>query len=106
MRTVSHESSIQSARVAFVFNHLLRRRLLRRRLLRRLLLLLLFELDPERSCDELVVVALRRRELRSQAADVGGSCGDRRHCRHCCNLNSKLVHPYRVRPGAWHNKLT
>ena len=46
------------------------------------------ELVAERSCDELVVVALRRRELRSQAADVGGSRGDRRHCRHCCNLKA------------------
>ena len=41
-----------------------------------------------RSCDELVDVALRRRELRSQAADVGGSRGGRRHCRHCCNLKA------------------
>ena len=81
----------KSARVTFVFNHLLRRRLLRRRLLRRRLLLLLFELAPERSCDELVVVALHRRELRSQAADVGGSRGDRRHCRHCCNPQGSLL---------------
>ena len=68
--------------MTFVFNHLLRRRLLRRHLLRRRLLLLLFELAPERSCDELVVVALGRRMIRSQAADTGGSRGDRRHCRH------------------------
>ena len=44
------------------------------------------ELVAERSCDELAVVALRRRELRSQAADVGGSRGDR----HCCNLKALL----------------
>ena len=75
-------TAFKSARVAFVFNHLLRRRLLRRHLLRRRLLLLLFELVPERSCDELVVVALGRRMIRSQAADIGGSRGDRRHCRH------------------------
>ena len=36
-----------------------------RRLLRRRLLLLLRELVAERSCDELAIVALRRRELAS-----------------------------------------
>ena len=59
-----------------LFNHLLRRRLLRRRLLRWRLLLLLRGSVSHSFSDELVVVALRRRELRSQAADVGGSRGE------------------------------
>ena len=53
-----------------------------------------------------LVVALRRRELRSQAADIGGSRGDRRHCRHCCNLKAhwgNLICPWFVL-WAWDSK--
>ena len=69
-----------------LFNHLLRRRLLRRRLL-----LLPRGSASHNFSDELVVVSLRRRELHSQAADVGGSRGDRRHCRHWCNPQGSLL---------------